>query len=53
MYREIQQILLDDAPNVWLGNDNVAEGLQSFVRGYEQSPYTYRAWGLKHAWLDK
>ncbi|HEX2501843.1 MAG TPA: ABC transporter substrate-binding protein [Methylomirabilota bacterium] len=53
MYREIQQILLDDAPNVWLGNDNVTEGLQSYVKGYEQSPYTYRAWGLRHAWLDK
>ena len=53
MYREIQQILLDDAPNVWLANDNVTEGLQSYVKGYEQSPYTYRAWGLRHAWLDK
>jgi peptide/nickel transport system substrate-binding protein len=53
MYREIQQALLDDAPNVWIGNDNVTEGLQRYVKGYEQSPYTYRAWGLKHAWLDK
>jgi len=31
----------------------VTEGLQSYVKGYTQSPYTYRAWGLKHAWLDK
>ena len=34
MYREIQQILLDDAPNVWLADDNVTEGLQSYVKGY-------------------
>ena len=53
LYREIQQLLLDDAPNLWIANDNVSEGLQSYVKGYTQSPYTYRAWGLKHAWLDK
>jgi peptide/nickel transport system substrate-binding protein len=53
LYREIQQTLLDDAPNVWLCNDNVTEALQGYVKGYAQSPYTYRAWGLKHAWIDK
>jgi peptide/nickel transport system substrate-binding protein len=53
LYREIQQTLLDEAPNLWIGNDNVTEGLQAHVKGYLQSPYTYRAWGLKHAWLDK
>jgi len=53
MYQEIQRLLLDDAPNVWLCNDQVTEGLQGHVKGYTQSPYTYRAWGLKHAWLDK
>src|SRR5581483_8852315 len=53
LYRELQQLLLDDAPNVWLCNDNVTAGLQSYVRGYGQSPFTYRAWGLKHAWLDR
>ena len=50
LYREIQRILLDDAPNIWLANDNVTEGLQGYVKGYTQSAYTYRAWGLKHAW---
>ena len=32
---------------------NIGNGpfiLQSYVKGYEQSPYTYRAWGLRHAW---
>jgi peptide/nickel transport system substrate-binding protein len=53
LYRDIQRLLLDDAPNVWLCNDNVTEGLQSYVRGYTQSAYTYRGWGLKHAWLDR
>ncbi len=53
LYREIQRILLDDAPNIWLCNDSVIEGLQSYVKGYTQSAFTYRAWGLKHAWLDK
>jgi peptide/nickel transport system substrate-binding protein len=53
LYREIQQLLLDDAPNLWIGNDNVTEGLQGYVKGYTQSAYTYRAWGLKHAWLEK
>ncbi|HEV8676951.1 MAG TPA: ABC transporter substrate-binding protein [Methylomirabilota bacterium] len=53
LYREIQRTLLDDAPNIWIGNDNVTEGLQGYVKGYTQSAYTYRAWGLKHAWLDK
>jgi len=53
LYREVQQLLLDDAPNLWIGNDNVTEGLQGYVKGYTQSAYTYRAWGLKHAWLEK
>ncbi len=53
LYRDIQRLLLDDAPNIWLCNDAVTEALQSYVRDYTQSPYTYRAWGLKHAWLDK
>jgi peptide/nickel transport system substrate-binding protein len=53
LYRDIQRTLLDDAPNIWLCNDTVTEGLQAYVKGYAQSPYTYRAWGLKHAWLDK
>jgi ABC-type transport system substrate-binding protein len=53
LYRDVQRLLLDDAPNVWLCNDNVTEALQAYVKGYTQSPYTYRAWGLKHAWLEK
>ena len=53
LYHDVQRLLLDDAPNVWLCNDNVTEALQSHVKGYAQSAFTYRAWGLKHAWLDK
>ena len=53
MYRQIQEILLEDAPNIYLCNDTVTEGLQTYVKGYSQSFYTYRSWGLKSAWLDK
>ncbi len=53
LYRQIQEILLDDAPNIWLCNDQVIEGTQTYLKGYSQSFYTYRSWGLKNAWLDK
>jgi peptide/nickel transport system substrate-binding protein len=41
LYQDVQRLLLDDAPNVWLCNDNVTEALQAHVKG------------LKHAWLEK
>ncbi len=53
MYRQIQEILLDDPKNIWLCNDQVIEGTQTYLKGYSQSFYTYRSWGLKNAWLDK
>jgi peptide/nickel transport system substrate-binding protein len=53
LYRQAQEILLDDAPNIWLCNDTVTEGIQTYLKGYTQSFYTYRSWGLKNAWLDK
>ena len=53
LYRQIQEILLDDVPNVWLCNDQVIEGTQNYLKGYTQSFYTYRSWGLRNAWLDK
>jgi len=53
MYKQIQEILLDEAPRIWLCNDAVIEGTQTYLKGYTQSFYTYRSWGLKNAWLDK
>jgi peptide/nickel transport system substrate-binding protein len=52
-YDEVQRILLTDLPLVWLGVDNVIEGVRTTVKGYTQSPFTRRDWGLKHAWLEK
>ncbi|HEX2036874.1 MAG TPA: ABC transporter substrate-binding protein [Chloroflexota bacterium] len=52
MYDEAQRILLDEAPMLWIAVDNVIEGLQPRLKGYTQSPFTRRDWGLKHAWLS-
>lgn len=53
MYRQIQEIMLDDAPFIYIANDNVIEGLQNYVKGYTPSPFSRRDWGLKNAWLEK
>jgi len=53
LYDEAQRRLLDEAPMLWIGVDNIIEGVQSYVKGYSQSPFTRRDWGLKNAWLEK
>lgn len=53
LYNEIQQILLDEAPMIWVAVDNIVEGIQPYLKGYEQSPFTRRSWSLQHSWLDK
>lgn len=53
LYDEAQRRLLDEAPMLWVGVDNIIEGTQSYVKGYSQSPFTRRDWGLKNAWLEK
>ncbi len=52
-YDEAQRRLLDDSPMLWIAVDNIIEGVQNYVKGYTQSPFTRRDWGLKNAWLDK
>ncbi len=49
-YDEAQRILLDLSPMVWIGNDSVIEAVRNTIKGYTQSPFTRRDWGLKHAW---
>jgi peptide/nickel transport system substrate-binding protein len=53
LYDEAQRILLDESPMIWVGSDNIIEAVQNYVKGYTQSPFTRRDWGLKHTWLDK
>ena len=53
LYREAQEILLTEAPMIWVAVDNMVEGLQPYVKDYEQSAFTRRSWSLKHVWLDK
>ncbi len=53
LYDEVQRLLLADVPMLWIAVDQVIEGLQDYVQGYQQSPFTRRDWGLKHAWLQK
>lgn len=52
LYDEAQRILLDEAPMLWVGSDNIIEATQNYVKDYTQSPFTRRDWGLKHTWLD-
>jgi peptide/nickel transport system substrate-binding protein len=49
-YDQAQRLLLDLAPMVWIGNDSVIEAVRNTIKGYTQSPFTRRDWGLKHAW---
>lgn len=37
---------------IWVAVDNIVEGLQPYVKDYEQSAFT-RRWSLKNVWLDK
>jgi peptide/nickel transport system substrate-binding protein len=53
LYREAQEILLDESPMIWVAVDNIVEALQPYVKGYEQSPFTRRSWSLQHSWLEK
>ena len=53
LYREAQEILLTESPMIWVAVDNMVEGLQPYVKDYEQSAFTRRSWSLKHVWLDK
>jgi peptide/nickel transport system substrate-binding protein len=53
LYREAQEILLDESPMIWVAVDNIVEGIQPYLKGYEQSPFTRRSWSLQHSWLDK
>lgn len=53
LYREAQEILLNESPMIWVAVDNIVEGLQPYVKDYEQSAFTRRSWSLKHVWLDK
>ncbi|MGQ0569486.1 MAG: ABC transporter substrate-binding protein [Armatimonadota bacterium] len=53
LYDEAQRRLLEESPMLWVGVDNIIEGLQTYVKGYTQSPFTRRDWGLKNAWLEK
>ncbi len=52
-YDEAQRRLLEELPMLWIAVDNIIEGVQNYVKGYTQSPFTRRDWGLKNAWLDK
>jgi peptide/nickel transport system substrate-binding protein len=52
MYDEAQRTLLDEAPALWIAVDNNVEGLRPRIKGYVQSPFTRRDWGLKNAWLE-
>ena len=53
MYDEIQGILLEEAPMLWIAVDNASEVTQSYLKGYVRTAFTRRDWGLKNAWLDK
>jgi peptide/nickel transport system substrate-binding protein len=53
LYNEAQEILLDESPMLWVAVDNIVEGIQPYLKGYEQSPFTRRSWSLQHSWLDK
>lgn len=53
LYREAQEILLNEAPMIWVSVDNIVEGIQPHLKGYEQSPFTRRSWSLKNSWLEK
>lgn len=53
LYREAQEILLTESPMIWVAVDNIVEGLQPYVKDYQQSAFTRRSWSLKHVWLDK
>jgi len=53
LYREAQEILLTESPMIWVSVDNIVEGLQPYVKDYEQSAFTRRSWALKNVWLDK
>jgi peptide/nickel transport system substrate-binding protein len=53
LYREAQEILLNESPMIWVAVDNIVEGLQPYVKDYKQSAFTRRSWSLKHVWLDK
>ncbi|MGH2373205.1 MAG: ABC transporter substrate-binding protein [bacterium] len=53
LYDEAQRRLLVDFPMFWIAVDNIVEGTQNYLKGYTQSPFTRRDFGLKNAWLDK
>lgn len=53
LYREAQEILLNESPMIWVAVDNIVEGLQPYVKDYKQSAFTRRSWSLKQVWLDK
>lgn len=53
LYREVQEILLDEAPMLWISVDQLVEGIQPHLKGYEQSPFTRRSWSLKNSWVDR
>lgn len=53
MYDEVQRRLLEELPMFWIAVDNIVEGTQNYLKGYSQSPFTRRDFGLKNAWLDK
>ncbi len=53
LYDEAQRRLLVDFPMLWIAVDNIVEGTQPYLKGYSQSPFTRRDFGLKNAWLDK
>jgi peptide/nickel transport system substrate-binding protein len=55
IYDEVQPILIEDAPNIWLAVDSWMWGIRDFIKGgYVESPFGFRRdWGIAHAWLDK
>jgi len=53
MYDEIQGILLEESPMLWIAVDNASEATQNYLKGYVRTAFTRRDWGLKNSWLDK
>lgn len=53
LYRQIQEILLDEVPFLYIANDQVIDALRTRVKGYTPSPFSRRDWGLKHSWLEQ
>jgi len=52
VYRQAQQLILDEAPHVFLFHSSQFEALRSDVRGFEHFPNTSYL-GLRTTWLDR